>query len=341
MVHIALVATGGTIASRSGSTAAGKVASSTAASLVESLGTSRLPKGVSLTAHDAGTMNSYNLTLADARSIGRAIAGVLEDDDVAGVVVTHGTDTLEETAFLHDLTCGDPRPVVFTGAQQSNDTPGGGDGPGNIADAIAVAAHPASRGLGALVVFSGQILPVRGVRKSDTFAAQPFSPVLGGPIGLVGGGMVYFWADPRPWVRLPAPGSGFDQLRIVSVINQPGTPDGGQEIEAALERGADGVVILGSGAGNTSKPLVAGIEAARDAHVPVVLSTRVAHGHIRAVYGNGGAVDAVAQGAVLIWSVPFTQARLLLATLLDRYGPQGVMEHLGTFDRREGLWKPE
>ncbi|MCL1838861.1 MAG: asparaginase domain-containing protein [Propionibacteriaceae bacterium] len=339
MAHVIVIATGGTIASRSTKPGAGKIAVTAAAALVESVSDGRVPPGITVEARDAGTMNSYNLTLADARRIVAAISSAL-DSKADGIVVTHGTDTLEETGFLYDLVSSDPRPVIFTGAQQSSDTTGGGDGPGNIADAITVAANPASRCRGAMAVFSGCIFAVRGVRKVNTFAAQPFAPVVGGNIGLVWDGLVQYNSYPEPWRRLECLSAAFDSLRIATVVNQPGLSNGDGDIESALQRGASGIVVLGTGAGNTSKSLVSGIEAAAAAQVPVILATRLPFGHITPTYGDGGAVDAVAAGAVPIWSLPFTQARLLLATLLDQVGSAQIPHDLATFDRKIGRWSP-
>ncbi len=337
MPHIVVIATGGTIASQSSSV--GKVARTKAATLVGAVGQDRLPDNVTVSARDAGTMNSYNLTFDDTRRIAQAIREAL-DDGADGVVVTHGTDTMEETAFLYDLTSQDPRPVVFTGAQHSADARDGNDGPGNIADAITVAAHPASRGRGALVVFAETILAVRGVTKVDTFAPQPYAAVIGGALGLVHTGLVFYASAPEPWQRLDFPSQEYARLRVATVVNQPNSPATDSGITVAIGQGAAGVVVLGVGAGNTSWDQVAGIEAATAAGIPVVLSTRVPFGHITPTYGNGGAVNAVAAGAIPVWSVPFTQARLLLAVLIDAVGPHQARQHLETFDQRAGRWQP-
>jgi L-asparaginase len=112
---------------------------------------------------------SYLLTLDDMTAICAKIREALIDPLVVGVVVMHGTDTMEETAYLAELTRDDPRPVVFTGAQNSADS-SEPDGPDNLADAIAVASSPEAAGRGVLLCFAGQIFPARGVRKTHTFA---------------------------------------------------------------------------------------------------------------------------------------------------------------------------
>ena len=173
-----------------------------------------------------------------------------------------------------------------------------------------------------------------------TRAAQPFAPRVGGAIGLVYETLVHYSSRPEPWRRLPFPSEEFDTLRIGTVVNVPGLPDGDAVADTALRRGADGLVILGTGAGNTSRPMVQAIAMARAAHVPVLLTTRVPFGHITPTYGNGGAVNAVAAGAVPVWSIPFTQARLLLAALIDIVGPQRARDLAVDFDGRTGAWAP-
>ncbi|MFF1384101.1 asparaginase domain-containing protein [Arthrobacter sp. NPDC058288] len=104
-----------------------------------------------------------------AEEVGRALA----DPGTDGVAVTHGTDTLEETAFLLDLVHGSPKPVVVTGAQHTADSPEA-DGPRNVAEAVRAAADQQLRGAGALICFNGTVLSARGARKVHTTASSPF-----------------------------------------------------------------------------------------------------------------------------------------------------------------------
>ncbi len=149
MKTVVVITTGGTIASRSDASGA-KVAGVADAALLRAV-----PTGVDLQVRNVLSLNSAAMTLSDMDDVRRAVADALAAG-ADGVVVTHGTDTMEETAFLLELMHDDPRPVVFTGAQRSADDPSS-DGPANLRDAVLVAASPAARGMGVLVVFDGAV----------------------------------------------------------------------------------------------------------------------------------------------------------------------------------------
>jgi L-asparaginase len=182
VARVHLLATGGTIASRR--TDDGLSATTPAAELLAAAGP--LP-GLEVTVSDLTTVPSFALTGADVRGLLRAVRERLADG-VDGVVVTHGTDTMEESAFLADLVHDDPRPVVFTGAQRPFDAPAP-DGPANLADALRVAADPAARDLGALLAFDGLVFAARGVRKVETLRGAAFGAPGRGPVLRVAGGV--------------------------------------------------------------------------------------------------------------------------------------------------------
>ena len=135
MPLVTVLATGGTIASRTDARG-GATAQDAGADLVARLD---LPAGVEVRVRDVFRVGGFRMTLDRVHELARAVAAELRDDAVAGVVVTHGTDTTEETAYFLDLFHGDPRPVVVTGAQRAADAPDT-DGPRNLADAVTAAA---------------------------------------------------------------------------------------------------------------------------------------------------------------------------------------------------------
>ncbi len=228
-----------------------------------------------------------------------ALREELADPTVTGVVVTHGTDTLEETALMVDLIHDDARPVVFAGAQYPADS-ARSDGPGNIAAAIACAADPEMRDRGVLIAFGGRVLSARGAFKASTTSTIAFDSV----------------ADDlaRP---LLAPAGDRPNARVDIVTLHPDFD--ASVLHALIDAGARGLVVAALGSGNAHPTVAAAIIAATARGAVIVLSTRVPLGEVVPTYGGGGgAVDLVAAGAIVSpWLRP-PQARILLSALLTR-----------------------
>jgi L-asparaginase len=306
---VSVLATGGTIASRSDA-GGGATAQDAGAELVARL---ELPAGVEVRVRDVVRVGGFRMTLDRVHEVARAVATELRDDAVAGVVITHGTDTVEETAFFLDLFHADARPVVVTGAQRAADAPDT-DGPRNLSDAITAAAAPETRGLGVLVGFGGQLFPARGTRKTHTLAADTFTNPAGGPLGWVHGPAVGVVTVPRrgPALLLDA----FDPAGVrVDVIACYPDADA-TALRACVDAGARGVVLEATGAGNANPAICAAVAELTAAGVVVVTSTRVAAGPVTPIYGDGGGVDLLRAGAVPSGLLRPSQARMLLAALL-------------------------
>jgi L-asparaginase len=238
---------------------------------------------------------------------------------VVGIVVTHGTDTLEETAFYLHLTVLTDRPVVVTGSMRHSREPSW-DGPFNVWAASHVAMHPFSAGRGALVVFGGDIFDARTVTKIHTTALEAFGGYPG-PIGridtLEGTPSLRYFA--RPEQRYPLdPPDATAQVEILTAYSGWH----GEGLTEALER-ADGVVIAALGVGNLP-PDVVPIIAATDK--PVVIATRTDIGPILPIYGyEGGGKTLYAAGAIPASFLNAFKARIKLIVLLSLgYDRDGV-----------------
>jgi L-asparaginase len=321
LTAIALLATGGTIASRTG-VGGDAVATASGAELVE-----RLPPlaGIRVSVEDVFTVGSYLMTLPLMRRLAVRAQHHLDDPLVGGVVATHGTDTMEETAYFLDLVVDDDRPVVLTGAQLPADA-ADADGPRNLADALTVAAHPAARGLGTLIVFGGAVFAARGTRKSRTLAADSFASPSTGPLGFVRGETVHIEVQPRPRPRLSLQDMG-DDVRVDVVACYPGAD--ATALHAFAARGARGIVLEATGAGNANPEICDAVRDLTRSGVVVVTSTRVESGPVTAIYGNGGGKDLEAAGAVGSGLLRSPQARVLLAALLAiHHDPRTVRAEL-------------
>ena len=311
--HVVLLATGGTISSRAQAAERGAViAADEGAQVLASLAAA---PAYPVKVIDVACEGSYLLTLADMIAICAQIKTVLADSSVRGVVVTHGTDTMEETAYLADLTHDDQRPVVFTGAQNSADA-ADPDGPSNLAGAIAVAGSDQAVGEGALIVFAGEILRVRGVRKAQTLALKAFTNSDFGSAGFVtlNGDVSISRPEPRmPPLPLPVITSR-EPLRVDVVSAYPGAD--GVLIRASVAAGARGIVLQATGNGNANLALCSAVAEATASGTVVVISTRVSAGPVIAVYGAGGGRDLVSAGAIPSGLLRPSQSMILLSLLL-------------------------
>lgn len=306
MAHIQLLGTGGTIASRD-SGSGGAVATDVAADLARSH-----YGDLTVSARDIFTKGSYRLDLTDLQTIAEATREALADQGNDGVVITHGTDTLEETAFLLDLVHTSPKPVVLTGAQRAADSPAP-DGPRNVEEAVAAAACPGLQHSGVLISFDGTIRSARGARKAHTTASSPFE---GGTVvaHLVGSRCVATARPVRP-SPLPFPPTAFDDVRVDVITAYPGaTPD---LFDFAVRSGARAVVLAGTGVGNAGPGFAEATARAVGAGCAVVLSTRAPWGPVVPTYGSGGGIDLVAAGAVPSGELNPFQARILAALLIS------------------------
>ncbi|MGW1768755.1 asparaginase [Streptomyces sp. NPDC002073] len=313
MGRVVVISTGGTIASRWQGTGFAADARGR-----EVMATASVPEGVTVEIVDLFSVNSPRLTTAHQLTLLRTVHEVLADPDVTGIVVTHGTDTLEESAFLVDLHHDDPRPVVFTGAQRPLDAPDG-DGPANLYDALLTAST--ARGLGVLVTFDGRVHAARGTVKTQTLATDAFADPSGAPLGSIGFGRVSVPVRPRRPAALALPPVP-DLLPRVDMVmhHSDGDP---VLLNAAVAAGAQGVVLVATGAGNATPEIVAAVADATARGVLVALTTRVAAGPVSEIYTGGGAVDLVAAGAVPTGTLRAGQARIaVLSALLTGTDPQ-------------------
>ncbi|WP_326686284.1 MULTISPECIES: asparaginase [unclassified Streptomyces] len=306
MRHIVLLSTGGTIATRNG--AAGRRVEVGARELLGSQSGAPWLDGVRIDARDAASFVSFAAGIPEALSLAESVREATAEADA--VVVTHGTDTLEESAFLLALTHGGPEPVVFTGAQRPFDDPAP-DGPRNLATALRWAATAESDGTGVTVAFADGIWPAVGVRKTHALAVDAFGAPGRGPVGRVDeGGVRRYGSAPRE-VLLPPDTA---DLPRVDVIGQYLGVDG-SAVRHAVREGARGLVVAGFGSGNTTPATTEACVHLLGEGVPVLVSSRTGEGAVTGLYA-GGSAELAAAGAVFAGDLSPWQARLLLAAAL-------------------------
>lgn len=312
---VRLLAAGGTIAMR------GKraVPAVDAAQLVEQL--PMLGAVPALETESLLTLPSAQLSLSQAHSIAQRAREAADGGE--GVVITTGTDTMEELAVLCAMVYGGEAPIVLTGANRPGSAPGA-DGGANLVDAVALAGSASAAGLGAVIVFGGEIHAAMTVRKVDATGPAAFGSPSAGPLGRIVECRV--WLHARPVRRAP--------LRVdalphqVAIVPTPLGDDGRALREAAGAR--DGLVVIALGAGHLSPPLFAELRAALE-RVPVVVTCRPDRSSMLFdTYGFEGAEgDIRGSGAVCAPFLSPQAARIVLLCCLgaglDRDGIAAAM----------------
>ncbi|CDG34283.1 MULTISPECIES: asparaginase [Acetobacteraceae] len=224
------------------------------------------------------------------------------------VVITHGTDTMEETAFFLDTVLHHDQPVVMTGAMRPGSAISA-DGPANIYEAVKVAAHPQAKGRGVLVVLNDTIHAAHWVSKADSTVLQTFVSRQTGPVGIVDPAAVRFYGPPRPRLFLSLPDGA--TLPAVDVVYAHADMDG-RQIDDAIRAGVKGIVIAGMGDGNVSAQAMQALDRAVRAGIVVVRSSRVGDGFVN----RDVEVDDEAHHFVASYDLNPQKARLLLQLLL-------------------------
>jgi len=308
--RIAVFATGGTIASVRGAGSAASPAL-TAEQLIAAV--PQLAAVADIDAVRFRQVASSELTVADMLALAERI-GAAVDGGVSGAVVTQGTNTLEETSFLLDLIWDRPEPIVLTGAMRNPELPGA-DGPANLFAAVSVAASPAAKGLGAVVVFNDEIHLPAYVRKSHTMSTATFRSQLTGPIGWIAENRVRIALRPaaRNYIAIGGMPDSIPAVALVKVV----LGDDGRMLRAVESLGYRGLIVEATGGGHVPSAMAEPL-AALAAKMPVVLSSRTGAGELlRNTYGfTGSETDLLRRGLVHAGILDGPKARLLLTLLL-------------------------
>jgi L-asparaginase len=317
--RVVVLATGGTIASKYDAAAGGLVPALTGADLVQAV--PELASLARVEVEQVVNVSSSNMTPDVWLRLSRRMNAALAHLDVSGVVVTHGTDTLEETAYFLDLTVASPKPVILVGAQLAASYYDS-DGRRNLLNAVRVAVSPEAVGKGAMVVMNGQINAAREVTKTSTIERETFRTLEFGALGVADMGAVRFYRAPLRRQSIPID----DQTtlgRVEIVMAYAGA--NGQVLRAVLDDAKSsgkplaGVVIAGNGLGHVSDDMAAVIQEARTSGLPVVVSTRVYTWRTVPLYATpGGGVSLQKMGCILSDNLSPQKARVLLLLALTR-----------------------
>jgi L-asparaginase len=321
--RILLLATGGTISMQMDAERGGAVPRLSGAEILESVpGVERVAR---LEVREFGRFPGPHMTIARMWELRAAIVGAL-GDGFDGVVVTHGTDTIEETAYLLDRSIEAPQPVVVTGAMR-NSSELSWDGPLNLMAAVEVAAAREARGRGTMVVMDEEIVQGSEVVKTHAEASGTFRSPNWGPLGVTDRGRAHFYRESRrkPPLLPAAPVLPVDLVKIVAGADS-------RLVEASLDSGARGIVLEALGRGNVPPAVLPGVRRWAEAGKPVVVTSRSLRGRVLDTYAYaGGGHELREMGAIFADHMTGQQARIELMLALgvhdrDLAAIRGVVE---------------
>jgi L-asparaginase len=262
---------------------------------------------------DFGMIPGPHMTPHKMYEISQVITKKIQVENFDGVVVTHGTDSLEETAFLVDLTYPLKKPVIFVGAMRSSSDLGW-DGPGNLIDALYTVTNDSAYNRGVLVVMNGQIHSASQVTKTHTNTLNAFESPNFGPVGFVDNNKSYFYHDytKRQYIKVNRIEDKVDLIKCAAGMDD-------EWIRFSVNRGAKGIVIEGMGRGNVPPAMMLGIQFAIEKQIPVVLTSRCLMGRVLDSYGYPGAgKELTKMGVIMADNLPGHKARIKLMVALGR-----------------------
>ncbi len=323
---VVVLSTGGTIASTQSEEEGGFTSSLPGEQLVAAVpGLNELAR---IEVQNVANVGSTNMTPALWLEVSRRANTALEREEVAGVLVTHGTDTMEETAYFLDLTVTGQKPVIMVGAMRAA-SEWDADGPRNILDATRVALSPEARGKGTFVVLNGEIHAAREVTKTHSLAVETFDTPEFGALGIVDADGARFYRAPLRRRSIPMP-AGVTLPTVDIIPNYAGSD--GRLVRGLLREGpVDGLVIDAAGAGNIAAPLFEAVREAREAGIAVIITSRTHAGRVLPLYaGGGGGTTLHELGCVFADNLSAQKARVLLIAALTRTDePEELREIFG------------
>jgi L-asparaginase len=309
MKKVVLLTTGGTIASKpnkdSGKLASGALTGEELAAMCN------LPKDMEVIVESVFQKASIHITFEDLVVLKNKIEAYFKDNDVSGVVVTHGTDTMEETAYFLDLTINDHRPVVVTGSQRSPEDLGS-DVYINLRHAIYAACSSDLHDAGAVVVFNERIFAARYVKKEHASNIQGFNVFGFGYLGIIDNDQVDIFQKPikREFFDIQSP---IPQVEIIKCY----IGADGKFIRAAREAGVAGIVLEGVGRGQVAPMMMEEIVNAIEAGIKLVITTSAEEGSVYTTYDyDGSAYDLYNKGVILGSDNDSKKARIKLAVAI-------------------------
>jgi len=323
---VVLIATGGTIAMKIDPIKKAPVPAISGEDLLATV--PEVAKYATMEVNNISNVPSGYMDPARWVALSKEVNRTLARPEVSGVIVSHGTDTLEETAWWLDLTTNSDKPIVLIGAQR-NASESDFDGPRNLLNAVRICVDPQSKGKGAMLVMNSQINAARDVTKTHTSSVETFKSGDWGFLGVIDFDRIVYSRSPLRRQHIPIK---LETMPTVDIISTYGGADG-YLIKAAVDHGAKGIVVQALGWGNVNPATSALIKETIAKGIPVVITSRVPNGRVLPNYGyEGGGKVLNDAGAVMGDDLSPQKARIMLILLLQN-GVKGQKDLQAAFSR--------
>lgn len=310
MRRIAVIFNGGTISMKVDPKIKAAVPSLTGEEIMHMV--TGIEEYATVVSYNFSSVPSPHMTMEKIMDLRKFTMNILAGEDIDGVVITHGTDTMEETAYLFDLTIRTDKPIVFTGAMRSGSELGY-DGPSNLAQSIVTAASESSRGLGVLVCLNSEINSASEVTKTNSVALNAFRTPSFGPLGMVDNNRVIYYRNigVKQFQEIETLNTKVDLVKTVAGMDS-------SYLKFLVEKGCEGIVIEALGRGNVPPMMVEGIRLALSKGIHVVIVSRCYEGRVYGSYGyEGGGKHLKNMGVIFGDNLPGQKARIKLMVALS------------------------
>lgn len=321
MKRVAIVFNGGTISMKVDPRVQAAVPSLSGEEIIAMV--TGIEKYANIESYNFSNVPSPFVTPDDMMKLSEYVKDLLARDDISGVVVTHGTDSLEETAYLLDLTIRNNKPVIVTGAMRSSSELGY-DGPANLSAAICTAISEEACGKGVLVCLNGELNSASEVTKANSMSLSAFRSPGFGPLGIVDNNQVIFYRDnlTRHHIDTEMVETKVSLIKCVSGMDS-------RFIDFCVNQGDRGIVIEGMGRGNVPPKMIDGIKRALDKGLVVVLVSRCFEGRVLDTYGyTGGGKELRNMGVIFGDNLPGQKARIKLMLSLGMTNDVKVIKEI-------------
>lgn len=266
---------------------------------------------VELESIDFSNLPSPHITPDIMMDLASLVKENIKREDITSIVITHGTDTLEETAYLLDLCVDTPKPIVITGAMR-NFSELGYDGSSNLSAAICTAISPESRNKGVLVVMNNEVNAATEVTKTNTLSLNTFQSTEFGPLGIVDHDEVIYYRDIIAKQHID---TDIIEKKVALIKSVPGMES--DVLNFYVDSGYKGIVIESLGRGNLPPAMISGIKKATENHIPVVMVSRCNTGRVLDTYGyEGGGRHLRNLGVIFGGNLPGQKIRIKLMLTL-------------------------